>query len=170
MVDVSAMDDDQIEELLVAKRSELEKKYGTLKVGQCFFRNLLRRLQGYYPDDEFVLRIPLFIGTTSTQTTTVFEGMLMETNNNNNVNTVKTPFEPAVNYTVDDPGALYATVSKYDNSTLFKELYRSAYMKRKSLDWKRKKHKKHNYPTKRKERSDKGKTHNYPTKRKKQKN
>ena len=87
MVDVSAMDDDQIEELLVAKRSELEKKYGTLKVGQCFFRNLLRRLQAYYPDDEFVLRIPLFIGTTSTWTTTVFEGMLMKTNNN--VHTVK---------------------------------------------------------------------------------
>jgi hypothetical protein len=87
MVDVSAMDDGQIEGLLVAKRTELEKKYGTLKVGQCFFRNLLKRLQQYYPNDEFVLRIPLFIGTTSTRTTTVFEGMLMKTNNN--VHTVK---------------------------------------------------------------------------------
>jgi hypothetical protein len=92
---------------------------------------LPRRLQQYYPDDEFVLRIPLFIGTTTARTTTVFEGMLMETKNN--VDTVKNPFEPAVTYTADDPGALYANVSKYDNPTQFKELYRSAYMKKKCL-------------------------------------
>jgi hypothetical protein len=46
-------------------------------------------------------------------------------------------YKPAVTYTVDDPGALYATVSKYDNPALFKGFCRSAYLKRKSRDWKR---------------------------------
>ena len=78
---------------LAALRSKLEAKYGTLKIGQCYFRNLLNRLRSYYPDDELVLRIPLMLGFPCRLQTTFVEAFMMKTNNNANTDKGHTPHQ-----------------------------------------------------------------------------